>query len=98
MFFDTRKITEFAGLNYSQRMLALEIAKGKLTLPKKAVLHTIKLLLIAPVFFLIAGVQSWSVMPWLILLFLLYPIVTKPLTIYFVRGYLAESVEQVKQG
>ncbi|GHB62862.1 hypothetical protein GCM10008107_09950 [Psychrosphaera saromensis] len=97
MLFNTSKLPVFSGLNYTQRMLALEMAKEKLPLPKKAVLHTIKFLLIAPVFFLIANDQSWSVLAWIFLLFLLYPLVTKPLSIYFVRSYLSECVEQIKQ-
>lgn len=96
MFFDTRKLPEFSGLNYSERMQVLQLAKSKLPLPKNAVLQTIKFLLFAPVFFLIANVQSWWIIPWIILLFLLYPIITKPLTLLFVRRYLAESVEQLK--
>jgi hypothetical protein len=97
MFFDTRKLPEFSGLNYSERMQALQLAKSKLPLPKNAVLQSIKFLLFAPIFFLIANVQSWSVIPWIILFFLLYPIVTKPLTLIFVRSYLAESVEEMKK-
>ena len=96
MFFNTAKLPVFAGLNYTQRMQAIELAKAKLPLPKKALLHSIKFLLIAPVFFLIATVQSWSVLPWIILLFLVYPLVTKPLSIWFVKAYLPDCVEQVK--
>lgn len=98
MFFNTRKLPEFSGLNYRERMQALALAKSKLPLPKNAVLQTIKFLLFVPVFFLIANVQSWFVIPWIVLFFLLYPIVTKPLTLLFVRSYLAESVEEIKQG
>ncbi|WP_299268953.1 DUF6170 family protein [uncultured Psychrosphaera sp.] len=98
MIFNTSKLPVFSGLTYTQRMLALEMAKEKLPLPKKAILHSIKFLFIAPIFFLIANEQNWSVLAWIFLLFLLYPLITKPLSIYFVKAYLPECVEQVKQG
>ena len=97
MIFNTSKLPVFSGLNYTQRMLALEMAKEKLLLPQKAILHCVKFLFIAPIFFLIANAQNWSVLIWMILLFLLYPLVTKPLSIYFVKAYLPECVEKVKQ-
>jgi len=88
MFFDTRKVAELEGLSYKQRMQAIKLAYDNSHILQKAGLNTCKFALLAPVFFLIAKEQSWSVLPWILLTFLLYPIVTKPLTLYFVKGEL----------
>jgi len=97
VLFNTRKIPELAELTYTQRMQVLALAKSKLSLPKKALLNIMKFMLIAPVFLLIATEKSWSVLSWVILLFFLYPLITKPLTILFVRRDLTGCVEEIKR-
>ena len=96
MIFDTRKVKELEGLNYQQRMLAIRAAYDALPILQKGMLNTIKFLILAPVFFLIAREQSWAVMPWLILTVILYPLVTKPVTLLFVRPGLAEAVKSLQ--
>lgn len=96
MIFDTRKVKELEGLNYQQRMLAMKAAFDALPMLRKGLLSTIKFLILAPVFFLIAKEQSWSVMPWLILTVILYPLVTKPITLLFVKPWLAEAVKSLQ--
>lgn len=96
MIFDTRKIKELEGLNYQQRMLAINTAYNGLPILQKGMLNTIKFLILAPIFFLIAKEQSWSVMPWLILTVILYPLVTKPVTLLFVRPWLADAVKSLQ--
>ncbi len=96
MIFDTRKVKELEGLNYQQRMIAIKTAYDALPILRKGVLNTLKFLLLAPVFFLIAKEQSWSVIPWILLTVILYPIITKPLTLFFVQPQLAEAVKSLK--
>ena len=96
MIFDTRRVEALKGLSYPQRMLAIKTAYDSLPILYKGLLNTIKFLLIAPVFFLIAREQSWSVMPWILLTVIIYPLVTKPLTLLFVKPLLAEAVRTLK--
>ncbi len=96
MIFDSRKVKELEGLNYQQRMQAMKLAYDSLPILYKGMLNTIKFLVLAPVFFLIARVQSWSVLPWLLITVILYPLVTKPITLLFVRPQLAEAVRQLR--
>lgn len=96
MLFDSRKVEELSGLNYQQRMVAIRAAYEKLPIMQKALLNTIKFLILAPVFFIIAAEQSWSVLPWIFLTVILYPLITKPLTLFFVKPLLAETVKQLE--
>ena len=96
MIFDTRKVKELEGLNYQQRMIAIKTAYDALPILRKGMLNTLKFLLLAPVFFLIAREQSWSVMFWIALTVILYPIITKPLTLFFVQPQLAEAVKSLE--
>lgn len=98
MIFDTRKVKEFEGLNYQQRMLVIKDAYEALSIWQKGLLNTIKFSLLAPVFFLIAKEQSWSVMPWILATVILYPLVTKPLTLLFVKPMLAQAVQRLSAG
>ena len=95
MLFDTRKVPELEGLSYKQRMQVIKLAYDHSHIMKKAGLNTCKFIILAPVFFLIAKEQSWSIFPWIILTFLLYPLLTKPLTIFFVRPELKQAVTEV---
>lgn len=95
MLFDSRKVTELKGLSYKQRMQAIRLAYEETDLLIKALLNFCKFALLTPVFFVIAKQQDWSVLPWILLTFFLYPILTKPLTIYFVRPQLAAAAKQV---
>jgi len=96
MIFDTRKVKELEGLNYQQRMLVMKDAYDALPILQKGLLNTVKFLILAPVFFLIAREQSWSVLPWLLLTVILYPLVTKPLTLLFIKPQLAKAVASLK--
>ena len=95
MWLDSRKVHELEGLNYKQRMQAIRLAYTKSEIWYKAGLNLSKFLVLAPFFFLIAKEQSWSVLPWILLMFFVYPIVTKPLTIFFVRPQLKDAVNDV---
>lgn len=95
MLFDTRKVKALENLSYQQRMLAIKAAYEQLHILKKAGLNICKFVLLAPVFFVIAQEQSWSVLPWIILTFFLYPLITKPLTIWFVKPHLEQAVQSL---
>lgn len=95
MWFDSRKVTELEGLNYKQRMQAIRLAYTKSEIWHKAALNLSKFALLAPVFFWIARHQDWSSFGLALVTFFLYPILTKPITIFFVRPQLESAVKDV---
>lgn len=93
---DTRNIPELEGLNYRQRMLIIKHAQQSLPLPKKALMYSIKSLILLPPFFLLAQLQSWWILPAALLVFLVFPVLSKPVTLFFVKSQLSVSKQALK--
>lgn len=83
LYFNSQKIPELSGLNFAQRMELMRNAKERLTTPVKMWLNIVKLLIITPLFLLIARSSGWEIVAYALLLIILYPLITRPLT-YFV--------------
>ncbi len=94
-YFSTRHIPGLADLPLAERIERLDRASRKLTVPEKTLLNVLKLLIIVPVFVLILRtVESWHSLLWAGLVFLLYPLIVKPLQYSFSAKYLPESSKE----
>lgn len=79
-YLTTRHIPGLQHLPLAERMAYLDQAAKRLTTPEKTLLNVLKLLVIVPVFALILRtVTDWTSLLWALLVFLLYPLVVKPL-------------------
>ena len=88
LYFNSQKIPELAGLNFGQRMAVLRKAADRLPVPVKVSLNIIKLLILVPLFLLIAQSSGWQIVYYVLLLIVLYPLLTRPLTFYLCRKTL----------
>jgi len=96
MFWNSRSIPELAGLNFRERMQVLRRASDQLNTPNKLLLNIVKLLVLIPPFMLIARAGSaLEFIGWALLLLLIYPLVTRPLTFALVRAQLAAARQQL---
>ena len=97
-YFSTRNIPGLSGLPLAERMLLLERAAKKLTVPEKTVLNILKLLVIVPAFTLLLRVAAdWTSLLWALLVFLLYPIIVKPVQYSLSAKYLESLSQKDKQ-
>ncbi|GAB2921671.1 DUF6170 family protein [Rheinheimera gaetbuli] len=80
LYFNSRSIPQLAGLNFEQRMQVLRKAADNLPVPTKITLNIIKLLVLVPLFLLIARADGWAIAGYAVLLVLIYPLITRPLT------------------
>lgn len=95
MYWNSRNIPELAGLNFRQRMQVLRHAADKLSTPYKLLLNLIKLVLLVPPFMMIARAESTlEFIGWVMLLLVLYPLITRPLTFYLVQPQLKAARRQ----
>ena len=70
----------------------------KLTVPEKTVLNILKLLVIVPAFTLLLRVAAdWTSLLWALLVFLLYPIIVKPVQYSLSAKYLESLSQKDKQ-
>ena len=87
-----RNIPALCGLPLKERMTRLEQAARQMTVPEKTLLNILKLLVIVPVFALILRTATdWTSLLWAFLVFLLYPLVVKPLQYSISAKYLASN-------
>ena len=97
-YFSTRNIPGLSGLPLAERMRLLERAAKKLTVPEKTVMNILKLLVIVPAFTLLLRVAAdWTSLLWALLVFLLYPIIVKPVQYSLSAKYLESLSQKDKQ-
>lgn len=85
LYFSSKAIPELAGLNFNQRMQVIRLAAAQLAAPTKVLLNIIKLLILTPLFLLIARSSGWQIAGYIILLLISYPIITRPITFALCR-------------
>lgn len=95
IYLNSQSIPELAGLNFSQRMQVIRQAADKLPVPTKITLNIIKLLVLVPLFLLIARADGWEIAGYVVLLVLVYPLITRPLTFALCRKQLLQVRQQL---
>jgi hypothetical protein len=86
LYFNSKNIPELAGLNFAQRMRVVQTAADRLAAPTKISLNIVKLLILTPLFILIARADGWAIAGYILLLGILYPLITRPLTFAICRS------------
>lgn len=79
-YLNSQNIPELKGLSFAQRMAVVRKAADNLPTPVKVGLNIIKLLILVPLFLLIARADGWMIAAYILLLLLAYPLITRPLT------------------
>lgn len=98
LYWNSRSIPELNELNFRDRMSVLRRATDQLPTPKKLVLNLLKLVVLIPLFLAIA--RSGSLLEgfgWCVLLILLYPLATRPVTFAFTQPLLRQARYQFEQ-
>lgn len=90
LYFNSRSIPELSGLNFAQRMQVIRQAADKLPAPTKITLNIIKLLVLVPLFLLIARADGWAIAGYALLLIILYPLITRPITFALCQNQLKQ--------
>jgi len=84
-YFNSQRIPELAGLSFAQRMAVIRKAADGLPAPTKITLNIIKLLVLVPLFLLIARADGWMIAAYIALLIVAYPLITRPITFALCR-------------
>lgn len=85
LYLNSRSIPELAGLSFPQRMAVIRKAADNLAVPTKISLNILKLLILVPLFLLIARANGWAIAGYILLLVVLYPLITRPVTFALCR-------------
>lgn len=95
LYLNSQKIPELNGLTFAERMQVVRKACDNLPVPTKITLNIIKLLILVPLFLLIARADGWAIGGYILLLLVLYPLLTRPLTFALCRKNLAAVRHQL---
>lgn len=95
LYFNSQKIPELAGLSFAQRMHVIRTAADRLPAPTKITLNIIKLIILSVLFILIARAEGWAIAGYVLLLVVLYPLITRPLTFLLCKAQLGQIRRQL---
>lgn len=95
LYLNSQNIPELAGLNFEQRMAVVRTAADNLPAPTKITLNIIKLLILFPLFLLIARADGWAIALYIAVLLVAYPLITRPLTFALCRKQFGRIRQQL---
>lgn len=95
LYLNSRNIPELKGLSFAERMQVVRKACDNLPVPTKVSLNIVKLLILVPLFLLIARSEGWAIGGYIMLLLVLYPLLTRPLTFALCRKNLSSVRQQL---
>lgn len=95
MYFTSRQFPQLENLSIKQRTEIVRQAVLLLSTPKKTLLNVFKLALLTPIFLLLANIDNWWLLIYLLIVGLLYPLITTPLTLHFVKDHIDEAKQKV---
>lgn len=91
MYFSTKNIPELDRLSVRERQEVIHLAVANLPAGKKITLNVIKIACLTPIFLLLANIESWWLLLYLLIVGLCYPLITTPITLTFIKPLLANA-------
>lgn len=97
LYWNSQSLPELKGLNFRERMAVIRRASDLLPVPKKLLLNVLKLLVLIPPFLAIARAATIpEALLWAVLLVLVYPLLTRPVTFLLVGPLLRQARHQLQ--
>lgn len=98
LVFFSSQLPALAPFKVRERQQIIAIALSELSAGSKVMLRIAKLILLIPVFFVLAYIKGWLLLPFLLIAGLCYPLLTVPVEIMFAKPHLAKAIQQFNQG
>lgn len=98
IYFLASQIPKLQSFSHRQRLQLVADALELLSAQERILLNIIKLLLITPLFLLLVRFEGWSMLPWLLLAGLAYPVLVLPVRHYFACRHLDQAITEHKKG
>jgi len=95
MYFTSRNIPELSGLKYTQRAQIIRLALSYLSVPQKTILNIIKLVFLTPLFLILARIDSWEILIYLLIVGFCYPLITTPISLYFAKEHINKAKAEI---
>ncbi len=95
LYFNSRQLPELHDVSLKQRNQIVQRAVALLSTPQKTALNIIKLLLLTPIFLLLANIDDWTLLIYLLIVGILYPLVTNPITLLFAKPNISQAKNEI---
>lgn len=97
LYWNSQSLPGLEGLKFRERMAVIRRASDLLPVPKKLMLNVLKLLVLIPLFMAIARASTMTeALLWALLLILVYPLLTRPLTFWLVIPLIRQARHQLQ--
>ncbi len=98
IYFLASQIPALKSFSHRERLAIVADALNLLQPQQRIFMNILKLLLITPLFLLLVRFEGWSMLPWLLLAGIAYPILVLPVRHYFACLHLKEAINEHKKG
>ncbi len=96
-YFSSKHISELAEFTNIEKRQILAIAFLKMTTPEKLVINLIKLGMLIPPFLLLANLKFASLAASLVVVFLAYLLIMRPISLAFAKNHITKAIAVFKK-
>lgn len=93
LYLSSRHIAALKDFSTSERLMIISLAIQQMPVPQKMLLNVLKLGILTPLFLALAKVEGWDLLYYLVPAVLLYPIVTRPITLTLCAPFIDSAIE-----
>lgn len=92
-YLKSSQIPELKAYSFTERATIIQQALTRLTVPEKFVLNISKLIILAPIFVMIARFQEWWMLIPMLITGICYPLITNPIQLNLARRHLDAALK-----
>lgn len=95
-YFKSSQIPELKSYSFTQRAHIIKLAQAHFTVPDKFILNVSKLVVLSPIFVMVAQFEAWWMLLPMLVVGLCYPLITNPIQLNLAKKYLSKALKNYK--
>ncbi|MCU4674968.1 DUF6170 family protein [Catenovulum sp. 2E275] len=92
-YFKSSQIPELKPYTFTQRARIITQAQAYFTVPDKFILNIAKLIVLSPIFVMVARFEQWWMLIPMIIVGICYPLITNPIQLNLAKKYLPQALK-----
>lgn len=92
-YLKSSQIPELKPYTFTQRAQIIKLAQAHFTVPDKFILNIAKLVVLSPIFVMVAQFEAWWMLIPMLIVGLCYPLITNPIQLNLAKKYLAKALK-----
>ncbi|GEM_PF-2402648 len=95
-YFKSSQIPELKDYTFTERARIITQAQAYFTVPDKFIVNIAKLLVLSPLFIMVAKFEEWWMLLPMIVVVFCYPLITNPIQLNIAKKYLPQAIKVFK--